>query len=89
MVNSNSNQSSETIKSVLKSKTKPTENMLGVKSLKLLRVGRVLIGVASVDETKLLNADINTKCVKALEANVPILRKLRLIIRNIPQDMTV
>jgi hypothetical protein len=31
----------------------------------------------------------NAKSGEALEANVPILRKPRLIIRNIPQDMTV
>ena len=62
---------------------------VGVKSLKSLRDGRVLIEVGSVDETKLLSADINSKCCEALEANVPILRKPRLIICNIPQDMTV
>jgi hypothetical protein len=37
----------------------------------------------------LLSADINAKCGEALEAGIPILRKPRLIIRSIPQDMTV
>ena len=69
--------------------THTTEMKIGVKSLKSLRDGRVLIEVGSVDETKLLSADINAKCDEALEANVPILRKPRLIIRNVPQDMTV
>jgi hypothetical protein len=62
---------------------------VGVKSLKSLRDDRVLTEVGIVDETKLLSADINAKCSEALEANVTILRKPRLIIRNIPQDMTV
>ena len=89
MVKSKSDQSPETIKSILKSKINPTEMKVGVKSLKSLRDGRVLIEVGSVHETKLLSADINAKCGEALEANVPISRKQRLIIRNIPQDMTV
>jgi hypothetical protein len=62
---------------------------VGVKSLKSLRDGLVLIEVGSVDETNLLSADINAKCGEALAANVPILRKPRLIVLNIPQDMTV
>jgi len=62
---------------------------VGVKSLKSLRDGRVLIEVGSVDETKLLSADINAKCGEALEAHVPISRKPRLMMHNIPQDMTV
>jgi hypothetical protein len=58
---------------------------VGVKSLKSRRDGRFLIEIESVDETNLLSADINAKCDEALEANVPIWRKPRLIIRNIPQ----
>ena len=89
MVKTKSDQSPETIKSILKSKINPTEMKIGVKSLKSLRDGRVLIEVGSVDETKLLSADINAKCGEALEDNNPMLRKPRLIISNIPQDMTV
>ena len=58
---------------------------IGVKLLKSLRDSRVLIEVGSVDETKQLSADINAKCGEALEANVQILRKPRLIICNIPK----
>jgi hypothetical protein len=89
MVKSKSDQSTEPIKSILKSEINPTEMKVGVKSLKSLRNGRVLIDVGSLDETQLLSADINVKCGEALEANVPILWKPRLIIRNIPQEMTV
>ena len=89
MVKSKSDQSQETIKSILKSKINPTEMKVGIKSLKSLRDGQVLIEVGSADETNLLSANINDTCGEALEANVPILRKPRLIIRNIPQDMSV
>jgi hypothetical protein len=85
VVNSKSDQSPETIKNILKSKINPTALKVGVKSLKSLRDVRVLIEVGSVDETNLLSADINGKCGEALEANVQILRKPRLIIRNIPK----
>jgi hypothetical protein len=67
----------------------PTEMKVGVKSLKSLRDFRLFIEVGSVDETNLLCADINAKCGEALEANVPILRKSGLIIRNILQNMTI
>jgi hypothetical protein len=62
MVKLKSDQSPETIKSILKSNVSPTEMKVGVKSLKSLRDSRVLIEVGSVDETKLLNAYINAKC---------------------------
>jgi hypothetical protein len=89
VVKSKSDLSPETIISILKSKINPTEMKVGVKSLKSLRDGRVLIEVGSVGESQLLSADINAKCGEALETNVPILRKPRLIIRNIPQEMTL
>jgi hypothetical protein len=89
MVKSKSDQSPETIKSIRKLKINPAEMKVSVKSLKSLIDGRVLIEVGSVDETSVLSADINAKCGEALEANVRILRKPRLIVRNIPQDMTV
>ena len=89
MVISKSDQPPETIKSILKSQINPTEKKVGIKSLKSLRDGRVLIEVGSVDETNLLSAKINAKCGEVLEANVPKFRKPRMIIRNIPQDRSV
>ena len=59
MVKSKSNQSPETIKSILKSKINPTEMKVGIKTLKSLRDGQVLIEVGSADETNLLSANIN------------------------------
>jgi hypothetical protein len=47
----------------------------------------ILIVVGSIDETNLLSTNIRDKCGEELE--VSKLRKPRLIIRNIPQDITV
>jgi hypothetical protein len=89
MVKSKSSQTPETIKYVLKTKINPTEMKVGIKTLKSLRDGWVVIEVGSIDETNLLSATIRDKCGEDLEFNVPKLRKPRLIIRNIPQDITV
>jgi hypothetical protein len=64
MVKSKSDQSPETIKSILKSKINPTDMKVGIKSL---RDGRVLIEVGSADETNLISANINAKCGEVLE----------------------
>ena len=89
MVMSKPDQPPETIKSILKSQINPTEMKVGIKSLKSLKNGRVLIEVGSVEETNLLSAKINAECGEVLEAHAPKLRKPRIIIRNIPQDMSV
>ena len=89
VVKSTSNQSSESIKNVLKTKINPTEMKIGIKTLKSLKDERVLTEVRSEDETNLLNTNISAKCGEALEVNLPKLRKPRLVIRNIPQDITV
>jgi hypothetical protein len=62
---------------------------VGIKTLKSPKDGRVLIEVGSIDETNLLSTNISDKCGGVLEVNVPKLQKPRLIIRNIPQDITV
>jgi hypothetical protein len=70
-------------------KNQPDGNESRCWVLKSLRDVRVPVELGIVDERNLLSADINSKSGEAVEANVPILRKQRLIIRNIPQDMTV
>ena len=88
LVKSKSSQSPETIKSVLKTNINPTEMKVGIKTLKSLNDGRVLIEVGSINETNILSSNIRDKCGGELEVNVPKLRKPRIIIRNIPQDIT-
>ena len=89
MVKSKPNQPTDTIKNVLKTKINPTEVKVGMKTLKSLKDGRVLIEVGSIDETNLLSANIKERCGDELEVNVPNLWKPRIIIRNIPHDITV
>jgi aconitase B len=60
-----------------------------IKTLNSLKDGRVLIEVGSEDETNLLRTNISAKYVEVLEVNVQKLRKPRLIVRNIPQDIKV
>ena len=71
IVKSKSDLSPETIRSILKSKISPTEMKVGIKSLKTLRDGWVLIEVGSADESNLLSASINAKCGEVLEVYVP------------------
>jgi hypothetical protein len=86
---SKSNQSTEMIKIVLKTKVNPTDIKVGIKSFKLLKDSRVLIEVGSLDEINSLRTTIGNKCEVDLKVTVPKLRKPRLIIHNISQDITV
>ena len=70
-------------------KINPTAMKVGIKTLKTLKDGRVLIEVGSIDETNLLSTNISDICGELLEVNVPKLHKPRLIIRTIPQDIQV
>jgi len=89
MVISRTNESTKTIKNVLKTNINPTTMKVGIKTLKSLRDGRVLIEVGTEEETKLLCINISDKCGEELEVAAPRLRKPMLIIRNTPQDITV
>jgi hypothetical protein len=89
VIKSKSNQSPEAIKNVLKTNINPTELKVGIKTLKSLIDGKVLIQVGSTDETNLLSTTTSDKCGDVLEVTVPKLRKPRLIICNIPQEITV
>jgi hypothetical protein len=71
MVKPKFNQSTETIKSVLRTKVNPTEMKVGIKSFKSLKDGRVLIEAGSLDEINLLRTAISSKCGEELEVNVP------------------
>jgi hypothetical protein len=88
-VKSKSNQSTETIKSVLKTKVNPTEIKVGIKSFKSLKDGRVLIEAESLDEINSLRTTFGNKRGEDLEVTVSKLWKPRLIIHIIPQDITV
>jgi hypothetical protein len=66
-----------------------TEIKVGIKSFKSLKDGRVLIESGSLDEINSLRTTIGNKCGEDLEVTIPKLWKPRLIVHNIPQDITV
>jgi hypothetical protein len=49
--------------------------------------GKLLIETHSKEETEALEKDINAKCGGELEANIHKLRKPRLVIFSIPEDI--
>jgi hypothetical protein len=81
-------QTSEIIRELLKSDVNPTEIKVGIKTLKSLRNGKVLIGTNTKEELEMLGKDINLKRGDKLEAHIHKLRNTRLVIINIPEDIT-
>jgi hypothetical protein len=82
------NQPPETIKDLLKTKVNPTEIKVGINTFKLLKKGTVLIETNSKEEIETLEKEINTKCEGELEADIQKWRKPRLVIFNIPEDIS-
>ena len=87
-VKSNEHIRPETIKGLLKSKIKPTEIKIGINTFKSLKNGQVLIETNSKEEQEALEKDINAKCEGKLEANAHKLRNPRLVIFNIPEEIS-
>ena len=61
---------------------------IGIRSLKSLKNGNVLIETDTKEETELLNSQIRDKCGDHLEINIQKRRNHRLIIYNIPDALT-
>jgi hypothetical protein len=80
--------SQETIKELLQAKINPTEIKVGINTFKPLKSGKVLIETNSKEEIEALGKDKNANCGGDLEANIHTLRKPRLIILNIPDDIS-
>lgn len=62
---------------------------VGICSMKAFRDGRVMIETRNQNEIELVNTAINEKCSQQLESNIPQLRNPNLIIRNIPENITL
>ena len=77
---------SEEIKQLLKTKVNPGEIKVGVNSLKSLH-GGVLIETNSIEEIEILGKEIQTKCGGELETHIHRLRKPRVIILNVPENI--
>jgi hypothetical protein len=81
-------QTTEEIKQLLKPKIDPVNIQVGIRSLKSLRNGNVLIEADTKEEIEILNSQIREKCGDHLEANIQKSRNPRLIIYNIPDALT-
>lgn len=62
---------------------------MALNPFKSLKDGRVLIEAGTPAEIALLSTSVTDKCRKDLEVTVPKLRKPRMIIHNVPQDVTI
>ncbi|KAJ4438366.1 hypothetical protein ANN_14308 [Periplaneta americana] len=67
----------------------PTELKVGVSSFKALKNGNLVIETQNRVETETICKNINEKCGIELEANTKKLRKPRLIIFNVPEELTI
>jgi len=77
----------EKIKQILKNKINPGEINVSVNTFKTLS-GGVLIETDSKEEIEVLDKEIQSKCGDDLEVHVHSLRKPRIIILNVPEDIT-
>ena len=88
-VKSKQNISAEAIKGILKAKINPTDIKVGINSFKALTDGRVIITTSRKEDAEVLETDIKTKCGEELEAILHRRRNPRMVIRNIPEDITI
>jgi hypothetical protein len=89
MVKSKSHLSTEEVKTTLRTNVNPTAMKVGIRSLKSLKDGRVLIEAGTTEEINKLRQTIQEKCGGDLEVVVPQLRKPRMVINNVPSEITV
>jgi hypothetical protein len=80
-------QPPDIIEKILKTKVNRTAIKVGENSLRQLRDGRVMIETSS-EEVEKLGDEIKAKC-EELEVNIQQLRKPRLVLLNIPEEITV
>jgi hypothetical protein len=88
-VSSNESKSADTIKEILKSNINPTEIQVGINALKTLRNGMVQIEAQNKEDVEKLTKDIKEKCGDKLTVSVRKLRNPRLVIYDIPEDITI
>ena len=82
--------STEEVKTTLRTKVNRTTMKVGVRTLKSLKDGRVLIEAGTTEEINKLKQTIQEKCGGGgLEVVAPQLRKPRVVINNVPNDITV
>jgi len=87
-VRSRDTHAPEIIKQILKAKIKPSEIKVGINPFRTLNIWKVLIETNSKEEIEALEKDIQAKCGDNLEINIHAMRKPRLMILNIPEDIS-
>jgi alpha-beta hydrolase superfamily lysophospholipase len=76
--------STEEVKTTLRTKVNPTTMKVGIRTLKSLKDGRVLIEAGTTEEINKLKQTIQEMCGGELEVVAPRLRKPRVVINNVP-----
>jgi hypothetical protein len=89
LVKSKHSQPTEAIKNALKTSVNPKEIWVGIKSFKSMKDGRVVIEAGTQEEINSLSSTVIAKCGEDMEVTITKLRKPRLIIRHVPQDIPV
>ncbi|PSN53931.1 hypothetical protein C0J52_02407 [Blattella germanica] len=87
VVKSKNQHSVEHMKSLIKTKINPTAMKIGISSFKALKNGNLIIETEHKEETEKMCKNINEVCGNELEPNPKKLRKPRLIIYNVPEDV--
>lgn len=74
---------------MLKSSIDPVDIKIEIRTFKSLTDGKVLIEADSKDDIDMLNSQIQDKCGDRLDTNIQKRRNSRLIIYNIPDEVTL
>ena len=88
-VRTKDNQTTETVKKIIKSSIDPTQMKIGIRTFKGLQNGKVLIETDTENDIQALQNQIRDKCGDRLETNVQKRRNPRLIIYNVPDETTL
>jgi uncharacterized phage infection (PIP) family protein YhgE len=89
LVKSKSNQSVEYTRTLLKSKVDPTQLQVGISALKTLKNGQILMESDNKRDLEEVNKRITEACGEELEGYIPTLKNPRLIVFNVPEDITL
>jgi hypothetical protein len=87
-VKSKNNQSAEYTRTLLKSEVNPTQMKVGISALKTLKNGQILIESDKKIELEEVNKKISEVCGEELEGYMPTLKNPRIIVFNVPEDIT-
>jgi hypothetical protein len=88
-VKSRDKQTTETVKKIIKSSIDPTQMKIGIRTFKGLQDGKVLIEADTENDIQAIQNQIRDKCGERLETNVQKKRNPRLIIYNVPEEITL